>query len=263
MPPLRRSIPAVLVPTVVLAMVFAPAARAQVTEIPQTIEPGGVLVRMDAISLGVEPDTTAPNQYRALALGTTIVSAGLTDSVDLEVGTQLFLQNTFSTSGADHTQSGIGDVTLRPKWTFWRDPSTGQAAAIIPYVLLPTDSKAIGNNSVEGGLILPWSMDLAPGTKAAAMIEWDEFRNVSNTRYDARWYGSTYLKWELGQTFGAYAEITLSDSTAGTSTATGTMGAGATLSVSKNFQWDFEMSRVIGSGRNDWAEELRFRWKLL
>ena len=43
---------------------------------------------------------------------------------------------------------------------------------------------------------------------------------------------------------------------------TGTVGGGATLSLSKNFQWDFEVSKVVGTGRNAWAEELRFRWML-
>ncbi len=255
--------PASLASVVLLAACLAPGLRAQVTETTQTIEPGSVLMRMDAISLGINPDTTAPNQYKAVALGTTLVSAGLTNTLDAEVGAQLFLRDTFSKDGSDHTESGVGDVTLRAKWTFWRDPSTGVAAAIVPYVMLPTNSSAVGNNSVEGGLILPWSMDIAAGTKAAAMVEWDEFRNVANTRYDTRWYGSAYLKWSLGSTLGAYAETTLSDSTAGSSSFSGTLGGGATLSISKNFEWDFEESRVLGSGRSAWAEVLRFRWKIL
>ncbi len=260
---LPRLNPAALASVLLTAAGLAPGLRAQVTETTQTIDPGSVLMRMDAISLGIKPDTTAPNQYKALALGTTIVSAGLTNTVDAEVGAQLFLRDTFSQNGSDHTDSGVGDVTLRAKWTFWRDPSSGMAAAVIPYVMLPTNSSAVGNNAVEGGLILPWSMDIAAGTKAAAMVEWDEFRNVANTRYDSRWYASAYLKWELGSTLGAYAETTLSDSTAGSSTFSGTLGAGATLSVSRNFQWDFEASRVLGSGRSAWAETLRFRWKIL
>ncbi len=246
-----------------LAAASAPRLSAQVTETTQTIEPGGLEMRMDAISLGIAPDTTAPNQYKALALGTTIVSAGLTNTFDMEFGAQFFLRDTFSTAGNDHTQSGIGDITLRPKWTFWRDPSSGQAAAIVPFVMLPTNSKAVGNDSVEGGVILPWSMDIAAGAKAAAMFEWDEFRNVANTRYDTRWYGSAYLKWELGSTVGAYAETTLSDSTAGSATFAGTIGGGATLSLNKNFIWDVEVSRVLGHGRSAWAEVLRFRWKIL
>jgi hypothetical protein len=261
--PHRLRLAPVPLAAVLVAMAWVPALRAQVTEVPQTIEPGGVLVRMDAISLGIQPDTSAPNQYKALGLGTTLVSAGITSSVDVEVGTQLFIRDTFSSNGADHTESGIGDLLLQPKWTFWRDPSSGQAAAIIPYVMLPTDSSAVGNDSVEYGVILPWSMDVGSGIKAAAMVEWDELRNVANTRYDTRLYGSAYIKWELAGKISAYAETTLSDSTAGSATFAGTLGGGATLKVSNAFEWDFEASRVLGPGRSAWAEVIRFRWKIL
>jgi hypothetical protein len=258
----RLKCPAV-VGTILLMAAGLPGLHAQVTETPVTMAPGSILMRMDAISLGFEPDSTAPNQYRALALGTTLVSAGLTDSVDFEAGTQLFLRDTFNTSGMNQTQSGIGDFTFRTKWTFWKDPSSGEEAAIIPYIVVPVNSSAVGNDSFEGGLILPWARDLGGGFRTEAMAEWDEFRNVSNTRYDARWFGSADAKWDFGGMIGAYAEVTLSLSTAGGSSDTGTLGGGATLSVSKNFQWDFEVSKVIGQGENAWTEVLRFRWKIL
>jgi len=236
--------------------------RAQVTEVPQTIEPGHVLLRMNAISVGLAADTAAPNQYQGLALGTALVSAGLTDTVDLEVGTQLYLRATGTVDGVDQTHSGIGGFTLRPKWTFLRDSATHQSAAIIPYLILPTHSNAVGNKAVQGGVILPWAVDLGAGAAAGAMFEWDELRNPADTRYDTRWYASGYLKWSFGQLLSAYVESTLSTSTAGTSSDAGTVGGGATLSLSKNFQWDFEVSKVLGSGRNAWTEELRFRWML-
>ncbi len=248
-------------------LVFAVACqsglRAQVTESPKTIEPGSVLMRMDAISFGLQPDSAAPNQYRALALGTTLVSAGITDSVDFEAGTQLFLRDTFDTSGSEHTESGIGDFTLRTKWTFWRDAPSGQEAAVVPYVMVPVNSSAVGNNFVEGGVIVPWARDIAAGLRAEAMAEWDEFRNVSNTRYDTRWYASAAAQWDLGGRIGAYAEATASLTTAGSSSDYATVGGGATLSVSKDFQWDYEVSRVVGPGKNQWTQVLRFRWKIL
>jgi hypothetical protein len=242
---------------------LAAPLRGQVTEVPQTIEPGGVLIRMDAISLGVNEDTSAPNQYKALALGTTIVSAGLTDSVDIEVGAQLFLRDTFTTGGNEHTDSGVGDLMFRPKWTFFKDPSSGEEAAIMPYLYVPTNSSAVGNDSLEGGLIVPWSMDVGAGLKAGAMAEWDVLRNVANTRYDTRWYASAFLKWSLGSRVGAYAEATASLSTAGGAADSGSVGAGVNLNASGNFQWDFEESRVLGAGRNQWTEVIRFRWKVL
>jgi hypothetical protein len=263
MNPNRRS-PARLFPAAVLAAFsLAAGLRAQVTEVPQTIEPGHVLMRMDAISFGLQPEAAAPNEYRALALGTAIVSAGITDTFDFEAGAQLFLRDTFTSSGSDHTDSGIGDIQLRVKWTFWSDPSTGQAAAVIPYILVPTNSSAVGNDSTQGGIIIPWSFHTGVGLKAGAMVEVDELRNEANTRYDTRWYGSTYAQWELAHAVSVYGEATASATTEGSSTYTGTLGAGATLSVSSNFQWDFEMSRVLGPGRNQWTQVLRFRWRLL
>jgi hypothetical protein len=247
-----------------LALLALPLAlRAQVTEVPQTIEPGHVLMRMDAFSFGIVPDTSAPNQYKALALGTTLVSAGVTSTVDFEAGAQLFLRDTFNQAGSSHTDSGIGDLSLRVKWTFWSDPSSGEAAAVIPYILVPTNSSAVGNDSTQGGIIVPWAFASSTGLKAGAMVEWDFLRNEANTRYDTRWLASAYARWDLGKTFGAYGEVTASASTEGTSSDVGTIGAGATLDLSGNFQWDFEESRVLGQGRNAWTEVLRFRWKIL
>src|SRR5580704_4390823 len=115
MPSPTRTAPAALAAALLAALAVAPALRAQVTEVPQTMAPGSVLIRMDAISFGAEQDTSAPNQYKALAVGTTIVSAGLTDSLDVEFGAQLFLRDTVTTDGSEHTDSGIGDLMFRPK----------------------------------------------------------------------------------------------------------------------------------------------------
>jgi hypothetical protein len=239
------------------------ASYAQVTETTDTSGAGHVDVRMDALSLGLNQEAAAPNQYQALAAGTTIVSAGLTDNFDFQVGSQLFLRTTFSASNIDHTETGMGNVSTRFKWTFWKDEATGQALAVIPYVEFPTHSQFGGSQYLQGGLIIPWSMKIGLGSTAAAMIEWDQLRNTQNTAYVSRFYSSSYLRWDLGKTFGAYTEATLSDSTGGSSSFTGTLGAGATLSISHNFEWDFEESKVIGNSRSAWTEVLRFRWKLL
>jgi len=249
-------------PALALALACSLRLGAQVTEVPQTIEPGHFLVRMDAVSAGVKPDTSAPDQYKALAFGSTIVSGGITDSLDFEVAAQLFIRDTYTVMGANRTQSGIGDVSLRSKWTFWRDPDSHQAAAVIPYIKLPTNSNGVDNHFVEGGVILPWAMDVGAGVKAGAMLEWDELRNVADTRYDSRWYASGVVNWDLAGKVGAYVESTLSVSTAGSSSFAGTAGGGATLAVSNNFRWDVEVSRVLGHGRSQWLEVLRFNWKL-
>jgi hypothetical protein len=59
----------------------------------------------------------------------------------------------------------------------------------------------------------------------------------------------------------AYGEATFSDSSGGGSF-WGMLSAGATLAVSKDFQWDFEVGKILGHSSSAWQETVRFRWKL-
>ena len=187
------------------------------TETPQTIDPGKFLLRVNALSLGVNPDSSAPNQYRALGLGWALLSAGITKDLDIETGTQIFVQDTYQYKGLNQTHSGIGDLSLRSKWTFWRGADYDEAAAVIPYVNLPINSTVTGNGMAEGGLIVPWSMQMGTAVKAGAMAEWDEVRNIANTRYETRLSGSGVLQFDVVGIVGVYGEATLATSTEGSS----------------------------------------------
>jgi hypothetical protein len=250
------------IPLLLLVVAFGCRLHAQVTETPQTIEPGKFLLKVDALSLGLNPDSSASNQVRALGVGWALISAGITKDIDFELGTQLFVQDTYLKDNTNQTQSGIGEFTLRSKWTFWRDAASDESAALIPYVNLPNHSQVGGNGHTEGGLILPWATQISPGVTAGAMAEWDELRNVANTRYDTRLYTSAVIQAEVLGKLGAYAEATLATSTAGSASTWGSLNAGATLAASGNFQWDFEVGRVLGPSARSWVQTLRFRWKL-
>jgi hypothetical protein len=234
---------------------------AQVTDTPQTIEPGKFFLRMDAISLGFNRETTAANTFTALGLATSVLSTGLTQNVDMQVGMQFFLRQTYQFRGASTSHSGIGDVTLRTKWTFWRDNAAGAAAAVIPYVKVPTNSGGVGNDHVEGGVIVPWALDNGGGLRTGAMFQWDVLRNDSNSGYDSHWFASGFVQGDITSAFGLYGEATLGVSSASSSSFAGTLGGGATLNVTKNFQWDYGISRGLGGRATDWMHVLRLRWK--
>lgn len=239
------------------------AARvaAQVTETPETMAPGRFLLRVDAITVGVDRDPSAPKSYTALGLASALLAAGVTRDLDLQFGMQFFLRQTYQVQGANRTSSGRGDTTLRAKYTFWRDPARGAAMAVIPYVKLPSNTGGVGNNHTEGGVIVPWSMDLGRGTVAGAMAEWDILRNPANTRYDSRWLVTAFAKQHLVGSLGVYAETTLAVSSASLSSFTGGLGGGATFDVSKSLQFDYGLSRGLGNRSTDWLHVLRVRWQ--
>jgi hypothetical protein len=64
------------------------------------------------------------------------------------------------TNGTWRTRQGFGDTTVRLKFNCWGNDSGRTALALMPYVKFPTNEEDLGNDGVEGGLIVPFSVDL-------------------------------------------------------------------------------------------------------
>ncbi|MBL9203359.1 MAG: transporter [Opitutaceae bacterium] len=242
-------------------VVAASALRAQVTETPATVEPGKFFLRMDAVTVGVNRDKAEPMRFTALGLASSILSIGMTQNVDVQIGAQFFVRETVQLGGgARDSRSGWGDTAVRAKWRFWSDNALGASAAVIPYVKIPSKTTGVGNNHVEGGFIVPWAMKLALGTEIGAMGQWELKRNDANNGYDSRWYASGFVRQALVAGFGVYGEATLAASSASSSSFVGGAGGGVTWDFSKFLQFDYGVSRGLGGRATDWTNVLRLRW---
>jgi hypothetical protein len=237
-----------------------PALRAQVTETPFTIAPGHFELRVDALTLGFDREDTRPRRYTALGVAHSLFQIGLTSSTDLQVGAQLFARQTYQTGTGRTSDSGFGDMTFRVKHTFWRDPGTAAAAAVIPYVKIPSSSPGVGTDGVEYGFIVPWAMGLPGDFQAGAAFQWDVQRNDARNGYDSVWTGGAYLRNDLTRNVSLYAETTLGVSSASKSSFAGSLGGGATVHVSKGFSWEFGLNRGLGARSTDWVSLVRLRW---
>lgn len=241
-----------------LALSVATFARAQITEWPATVAPGRFLLEMDAISATL--DREGSDKYTAFGAASTFLTTGLTENLDVQVGAELFITQKFESSGLRERDSGVGDVYLRTKWRFFHDPQTGHSAALIPYVKLPTNSGGVGNDAVEGGVIVPWEARLAGGLSLNAMAEVDFLRNDQDDGYDLAWYASLALRRDFTSALGVYGEMTGGKSSGGDSFA-GTVGGGVTLALSENTWWDFAVYRGISRGAADWNPVVRYNWE--
>jgi hypothetical protein len=242
-------------------LLMVAALRAQVTETPETVAPGHFFLRMDAVTVGVNRDKAEPLRYTALGLASSILSIGMTQNVDVQVGAQFFVRETFQLGGGARTsRSGWGDTTVRAKWRFWSDSALGASAAVIPYVKIPSKTTGVGNNQVEGGFIVPWAMRPLPGTELGAMAQWELQRNDANNGYDSRWFASAFARQALVAGFGAYGEVTLEASSASSSSFVGGAGGGVTWDFSKFLQFDYGVSRGLGGRATEWVNVLRLRW---
>ncbi len=227
----------------------------QITEWPETVKPGRFLIEMDALSLTV--DKEAGSKYTAFGAAKTFLTTGLAENWDIQVGAELFFSQKIETSGFTERDSGIGDVYVRTKWRFYDEG--GSAVAIMPFVKLPTKSVGVGSDSMEGGVIVPWTTVLPGAFKVRAMAELDFRRNDADDGYDTFWYSSMAITRSLTSALGIYGEATLGKSSGGRPVE-GLMGVGVTLHVSDSTWWDYAMYKGISKGAADWTHVLRLNW---
>lgn len=241
----------------VLAATFLAAAgiHAQITEHPATVAPGSFLLEMDALSLTL--DKEGGGKYTAVGAGSVFLSTGLAHNWDVQVGAELFISQKFESGGFSERNTGVGDLYVRTKYRFYENSETGTMAAILPYVKIPTNSGGVGNDAVEGGIIVPWSTKLLGGFHCDVMAELDFLRNDNDDGYDTYWYASASLSRPLTGALGLYGEVAVGKSS-GASATEGIMGAGVTLSVSDKAWWDFAVYKGISSGAADWNHVIRF-----
>jgi len=247
--------------SVLVALLFTPVvALSQVTETPQPVEPGSFLLEVDALTVRRDRADTSGASFRGIGVLSTLASAGITRDVDLQIGVDVFQRFTVGLGGVDQTDSGFGDLYFRTKWRFWQDAASGQSAAVIPYVKIPSNTGGVGNNAVEGGLIVPWEKTWSGGATLGAMASWDVVRNPDNSGYDSWWTVSACAHQPLTSRLGLYAESIFTVTSASSSLTSLSVGAGAVFSVTKSVSLDYELQRGIGRAATDWTHTLRFNW---
>ena len=236
---------------------FAGPVSAQVTEFTTTVAPGHFLLEVDAVSLTVDREPGL--KYTAFGAASTFLTTGVTSRLDVQVGAQFFISQKFDAAGLTDRRSGVGDLYLRAKYRFYESEDTYTAIAVMPYVKLPTNSGGVGNDAVEGGLIIPLQTQLVGGFDFAAMAELDFRRNDADNGYDSYWLASASLTRKLGRVIGLYGEAVVAKSSSGAPWA-GQLGVGATLRVSAHFWWDFALYRGLSRGAADWQQMVRFNY---
>lgn len=252
---LSRPVPLRSLFGLVLLGALALTARAQLTEWTTTVKPGRFLLEMDALSLTLDREDDF--KYTAFGAASVFLTTGVRHNLDVQLGAELFVTQRIETSGFTDRNTGMGDLYVRTKWRFFEAEATDNAAAIIPYLKIPTNSGGVGNEAIEGGVILPWEARFPGGINLYAMAELDFLRNDADDGYDTYWFGSMALSRPLFGGIGLYAEIAGGKS-AGGAAFEGTMGGGVTFAISDLAWWDFAVYRGISRGAADWNPVLRF-----
>ncbi len=212
--------------------------RPDATESPYTVDAGHVQIEMsfaaferdrhnpEKIPLHAESWNVAPVNFRF----------GLTQSFELQCVLDGYIRSKSELVGSSprETQSGWGDVTLRGKYNFWGNDAGSHALAVMPFVKLPTNTHDLGNDHVEGGVIVPFAISFGEWG-AGVMTEFDVVRAEADDGYDLVWVNTATLSRGLTERLGGFVELA---SETGQGRHALSFNSGLTYAVNANLQLD-------------------------
>ena len=142
------------------------ADRPDQTESPYTVDAGRFQVEMDLVKAVWDSDTSGGDAVRTTSWGTSLnLKAGLLDRVDLQFVLDPYVSERVErrSTGAVTEASGLGDLQTRLKINLWGNDGGRTAFAVMPFVKWPLSASGLRNGETEGGLILPFSVELPAG----------------------------------------------------------------------------------------------------
>ncbi|MBL0318588.1 MAG: transporter, partial [Alphaproteobacteria bacterium] len=119
--------------------------------------------------------------------GATNLRIGLTDYADLQIISDLYRHVVIKdkTAGTNDTKDGFGDTQVRLKFNvLGNDPSSTFSVGVIPYVKTPTNQNDLGNNRYEGGIGVPFNVNVDGGWSLGGMTQLNFITEPDLSGYD-------------------------------------------------------------------------------
>ncbi len=204
------------------------ADRPDFTESPYTVDAGAVQLEMSFVDYAKNGDVDT------WAIAPLNLKLGLLNDVDLQLVFTPYVNEDDGTT----TQDGISDTQLRLKINLWGNDGGDTAFAFMPFITLPSASDDLGSDHVEGGLIFPFSTDLAEGVGLGLMFEVDFVFDAADDGYDTQFVTTGVVGFDVTDELGVYVEgigITSTDSDVDFR---GLLGLGTTYGLSANVVLD-------------------------
>lgn len=205
------------------------ADRPDFTESPFTVDPGAFQLEMSFLSYSHDGDnetyTIAPFNFKL----------GLTHNTDLQIVFDPYVQIDERIAG---NRDGIGDFQIRLKINVWENNDSSTGFGVMPYVKLPTAASNLGNDKVEGGIIVPFATGLADNLGLGLMFETDFVYDEADDAYDTEFIVSAVLGSGVTTILGVYGEIVGITSTDTNANNRSMLNLGATVGTSENLVFD-------------------------
>jgi hypothetical protein len=187
------------------------ADRPDFTESPYTVDAGHFQIEADLFNYTRDRDRSGSRnvKFEAYSVGSLNLKAGLLNNVDLQLIVDSYVHERVEDRVAStrDSASGFGDVQTRLKINLWGNDEGTTAFGIMPFVKFPTAGSGLGNDSVEGGLILPFAAGLPAGWNLGVMAEFDFLRDEIGSGYHTEFVQTVAAGRDIAGNLGGYLEF--------------------------------------------------------
>ncbi len=182
--------------------------RPDTTESPFTVDVGHFQLELSFVDVTSDNRSDDGLASRSLEIAPMLLKLGVLDNMDLQLGITPYTrtQQTDGATGASSALQGFSDLTFRVKVNLWGNDGGVTAFAIMPFVKLPTANTALGNGRVEGGVILPFAVQLPHGLSLGFMSEFDAVTAGDGEPYRIDWVHTATLGFPIAGELGGYVE---------------------------------------------------------
>ncbi len=174
---------------------------------PCTVDAGHIQLETEFFNAAFQRQAGVTTDTNVTA--NTTVKYGLTDNWDIEAAVAPYtVARTHDENAATRrTVQGFGDLILRTKYNVLGNGAGAFGIALDPFIKIPTAKLGIGNHAVEGGLLVPMSLDLGGDWSLGATPEVDVLKNGGDSGRHVSLTGVVGLGRALGQGVTLGAEL--------------------------------------------------------
>jgi hypothetical protein len=239
--------------------------RPDKTESAYTVDAGHFQIEMDVFSYAYDRHNGLPGDTRveSVSIAPMNLKVGLCNRADLQLVLETYTSVRTHVRAARQveTRRGFGDVMLRLKGNMWGNDGGPTALALMPYVKLPTNQDDLGNNSVEGGLIAPFALELPAGWSMGAMTQFDSIRDEAGSGHHPEFVNTVTFGHNIVGNLDGYVEFFSAVSTERGSEWIGTVDAGLTYGLTEDIQLDAGINIGVTRSADDWNPFLGISWR--
>lgn len=238
--------------------------RPDQTESAYTVDAGHFQVEWDAVGAVFDRERSGGGDVQTRGWGTSLnLKAGLLNNVDVQFVLEPYaaIRQKDLPTGNANTASGFGEFQTRVKVNLWGNDGGKTAVAVMPFIKWPLPESDLRNGETEGGVIVPWALELPAGWGLGGIVEFDFVSDGGGGR-DTEYFNTIALSHDIYGELGGYVEFAALVTPESGGEWQGQVDVGFTYGLNDNMQIDFGCNFGVTDAAPDFNPFVGFSWRL-